>query len=1244
MPAPRIRFTTGIPLRWVLIVPFVLQTVAAVSLVGYLSYRSGQQAVSDLAEQLMTEVGDRTTLYLEKTLAVPHLVNQLNADAIRLGTIPGFETTDTATLERFFLEQIKRFPTVGTIAIANQRGGMVGAGQHNSMLTVYRTQGFASGLFTLSTVDAAGRQSPARIVAQKCDVRQRLWYQLPQKTGQATWSPIYQLVAPVPLLSISAGLPVYDQAGNLQGVLATDIILDHLNRFLADLQVGKSGQVFIIERSGLLVASSTDQPLLVPQAGKLERIRAVESTHPLIRHSMTQLTQSVDLGRLNTAQQRIIHQANAHQFVRIIPFHDHLGLDWLIVIVVPESDFMAAIQRNTATTVWLCVLALLGAIAVAIAISNRIAASISRLNQASQALAKGNLAAHVTPPLPADSAIREVQGLTQSFNQMAEQLQQLFQTQVEAEASRQSETRFQQLAAAVPGMIYTYTQHPDGSHRFEYVSLASRTLLGLEPEEMIADIDRAVAQIHLDDRPAYEAAIAQSAATLEPFSLSFRSITPGGQLKWLEASSRPLKREDGSISWYGILIDASQRKQAEIALEQSEALLRKLTEASPAVVYTVVEDPVRGISRFDYLSPAAEAIHEYPIADLRRDGTLISAQIHPDDREAYWQAAAISLETMQPFNHVWRILTPSGKTKWLQANSRPERRQDGEVVWHGIVMEVTDRKQAEISLRQYERIIASTTDGIALIDTQFRYQIVNQTYSNWYARSSQEIIGLPVSEIVGQDIFESAIRPCYLRCLAGETIERQEWFAVPALGRQFFSVTYTPYLDEQLAIAGIVVSLRNLTSLKLAEQELEHAKEAAEAANQAKSLFLANMSHELRTPLNVILGVAQLMEQSVDQTPQGREYIDLISSSGNHLMRMINDVLDLFKIEAGKVVLEKQKINLHELLNSLYTTFSQQCMAKHLLMKLAIAPEVPQYVLIDASKLQQVLINLIGNAIKFTEHGEITVHVAVKSGERDSGEPTYMPLSFTVQDTGVGIAPEELPYIFDAFAQAAAGRQVTGGTGLGLSISQSLVRLMGGEISVHSTLNTGSTFEFVIPVQPLADASLQCPPLNRTVLGLAPGQPTCRILVVDDQPANRLMLVRLFSKIGFEVQEANTGEQAIALWQQWHPHLILMDLRMPGMDGREATQRIREAEMDADMRQLKQQVMGNAPNACPTWPVVIIALTAQALEGDRKLALAAGCDDYISKPFSLDMLLETIAQHLDLIYTYDETSDINAKH
>ena len=351
----------NIPLRWVLVVPFVLQTVGAVTLVGYLSFRSGQRVVENLAHQLMTEVGNRTTLYLNKTLEVPHLVNQLNADAISLGIIPNFQAEDTDILEKFFWRQILRFPSVSTIAIANERGGMIGSAQKTSfplsissrqknpfpLASVYRTERFAKGTYSISDVDDQGNKIGTQVITQNYDARIRPWYQTPKQAGKEIWSPIYQFITRTHTLGISAGLPIYNSSGKFQGVLATDITLDHFNQFLSTLQISPSGQVFMIERSGLLIASSTDYPLFKLQSGKLQRTKAAESKNPIMRETIVQLTKRFhSLNRINTIKQFDIEQTQTKQFVQVIPYRDRFGIDWLIVIVVPESDFIGEIQAN----------------------------------------------------------------------------------------------------------------------------------------------------------------------------------------------------------------------------------------------------------------------------------------------------------------------------------------------------------------------------------------------------------------------------------------------------------------------------------------------------------------------------------------------------------------------------------------------------------------------------------------------------------------------------------------------------------------------------------------------------------------------------------------------------------------------------------------------------------------------------------------------------------------------------------
>jgi signal transduction histidine kinase/ligand-binding sensor domain-containing protein/ActR/RegA family two-component response regulator len=399
--------------------------------------------------------------------------------------------------------------------------------------------------------------------------------------------------------------------------------------------------------------------------------------------------------------------------------------------------------------------------------------------------------------------------------------------------------------------------------------------------------------------------------------------------------------------------------------------------------------------------------------------------------------------------------------------------------------------------------------------------------------------------------------------------------------------------------------------LRQTMQELARAKEAAEAASRAKSTFLANMSHEFRTPLNAILGFTQIMVRDQRLPSDQKEDLQIVHRSGEHLLGLINDVLDMSKIEAGRATLNRRAFDLHRLLQGLEEMFAWRAEGKGIDLTLDLARGVPRYVRSDDGKLRQVLMNLLGNAVKFTEEGHVQLKVQA-AAELYGGN---VPVRFTVQDTGPGIGREEMDHLFEPFGQTASGRQSQEGTGLGLAISQQFVRLMGGEIRVSSEPGKGSTFQFELPLEVAGLADLEAPPLARRVAGLDPGQPVYRMLVVDDQAANRRLLRKLFEPVGFQVREAANGQKALEIWDAWEPHLIWMDMRMPVMDGYEATRRI------------KATTRGLA--------TAVIALTASALEEDRVLILSEGCDDYVRKPFREEELFATAARHLGVRYTYE---------
>ncbi len=505
------------------------------------------------------------------------------------------------------------------------------------------------------------------------------------------------------------------------------------------------------------------------------------------------------------------------------------------------------------------------------------------------------------------------------------------------------------------------------------------------------------------------------------------------------------------------------------------------------------------------------------------------------------------------------------------------------------------------------------------------------------------------SFICVSDIYQTGFNQYYINLL--EQFQAKAYITVPIFCKNQLWGLLTSYQNstprewktEEISIAvqiaeqlGVALQQAQLLSQTQRQSEaLQQAVIAADTANRAKSEFLANMSHELRTPLNAILGFSQLMSQDKTISKEHQNTFAIINRAGEHLLNLINDILEMSKIEAGRASLNITEFDLHKLLDNLQEMLGFRASSKGLQLTFHKTAEIPRYIKSDASKLRQVLINLIGNAIKFTSQGSVELSLRIGRDNSTSLTPSLphslppsspIHLIFEITDTGMGISAEEIGLLFEAFRQTAAGRKSQQGTGLGLAISRKYVQLMGGDITVESTPEVGSKFTFDIQANLASPQKTQIYPTSRQVTGLAPSQIKYRILVVDDRPEGRLLVIKMLSQLGFSTNEAANGLQAITKWEEWQPHLILMDMRMPIMDGYEATKIIKTRQQET------------ASNNLTFSKTVIIALTASAFEEQKEEMIAAGCDDLINKPFAKETLLEKLNQYLGVQYSYQEES------
>ncbi len=705
--------------------------------------------------------------------------------------------------------------------------------------------------------------------------------------------------------------------------------------------------------------------------------------------------------------------------------------------------------------------------------------------------------------------------------------------------------------------------------------------------------------------------------------------------------------------------DIRDRKRAEAQLREQEQFLRSIYEGvnQPIFVADVLADhQVRQTG----WNPATARLIGKTTEEVA--GQPIHNHFAADEAAEILRRYGQCIATHQPLT-VEECLTFQGQIRWMLTTYNPLIDSDGRV--HrvvGTVYDITERKQSELDLQESRNMLQLVLDAIPQRvfwkDHESRFLGCNPAFANDYHLTHEQIVGKTDLELPWAEWAE------LYRADDARVIETQ----IPKLNYEeltnnldgepiWIRSSKIPLTNIQGDVIGVLGCYENISDRKLLEQELrqinssleqrvasrtrdlQQAMEAAQAASRAKSTFLSNMSHELRTPLNAILGFSQLLGRNEVLAVDEQHQINIINRSGQHLLTLINDILEMSKIEAGRATLSLSKFDLQQLLHHLEELFHLKAQSKGLTLTIPWEAQLPRYIQTDEAKLRQVLTNLLGNAIKFTQVGRVTLRVQVDPtpprlvapdalAPDGLGAPSAtVHLQFSVQDTGPGIDPSEQEFLFKPFIQTRAGQASQEGTGLGLPISQQFVHLMGGDLQVLSRLGEGATFFFEIPVVPVAVSDLPPQPLDRKVVGLAPNQPQYRILVVEDHWENRQFLVKLLRSIGLLVQEAENGQAAVRLWQQWTPHLIWMDMRMPVMDGYGATRQIRALE---------------ATQSPILHPTKIVALTASAFDNEREAILATGCDDLICKPATAALLFDKMAEHLGVSYLYQAPKDTPA--
>lgn len=805
-------------------------------------------------------------------------------------------------------------------------------------------------------------------------------------------------------------------------------------------------------------------------------------------------------------------------------------------------------------------------------------------------------------------------------------LRDITQQKQDAEKLRKKDIEFQKLSEHLPDLIFQFTRRPNGTYFVPIASSGIKNIFGCSPEDVADDFTPIGKVIHPDDAERVIEEIENSAKNLSLFTCEFRVQIPGKEVQHILSRLTPEKLPDGSVTWYGFNTDITQQKLIEKELGKNKDLFKTIFNDSPLGIALI--DSITG--KIHLANPMFAKISGQRIADLVHiDWMKIT---HPDDIQLDLDNMNLLIEgKINGFQMEKRYIKPDGTIVWINMTISHLIKAENNPIRHlAMIEDITERKIKDDNLRKLSQAVEQSPAIIVITDILGAIQYVNPKFV--------ETTGYHLAEILGQNLrilksgytSFSEYTNLWQTIIAGE-----EWHGEFHNKRKngelyWEKASISPIKDPMGEITHFLAIKEDITYRKASEQllqknkleieaqnedyrelneelvrtndKLKEAKEQAEESDRLKSAFLANMSHEIRTPMNGILGFADLLKSPDLTGTEQQEFIHIIEKSGARMLNIINDIVDISKIEAGLMKIEKTNSNVNDQIEYIYTFFKPEVEAKG--MKLLFNNTLPASEAIiktDREKLYAILTNLVKNAIKYSRKG--TIELGYNRVKKDE----HADLLFYVKDTGNGIPKDRQDVIFERFIQAdVTDKKAMQGAGLGLAITKSYVEMLGGKIWLESEEGVGSTFFFSLPY--LAPAPNK--KLNTTLTleedSEKPIQ-NLKTLIAEDDETSQIILALALKSMSIEILKASTGRQAIETCRN-NPDLdlIMMDIRMPEMSGYEATEKIRQFNKE----------------------VIIIAQTAYALQGDQEKALAAGCDDYITKPINKKTLLQLIQKHL----------------